>query len=376
MMAVALFCGVCVLGHGGGAAGGGASFSDVVDPAEIAATCRGFLVAANRTIATARWMDGQPVEGYRRVHPTMCCGLCRLRQFTCRGWSADPVTSRCWLYGTDGGGGGGTIVTKEEPGTVCGVHSKSVITYTGEVGEGGERSRRAAAMVAEGDPSPGPAARVDPAMVAQLDALPPIPHKLHIIFPHKGIVNSTTPMAMHGVRRMIELNPGWAWKVYDDDEIDKYIGQELTRPDPILTPKEVGVLQKAHPIEKTDAARLLIMWYEGGFYQDADRVYSVPMSKVISPEVKMVLPTLDIPPSFMQDVMCTVHWWPISSSSVPRLRCTRGIALTTRRPLVRSQRSRPGTQLCGDRSSCLAKSEWQCTVCTARRPNAAHSRWG
>jgi mannosyltransferase OCH1-like enzyme len=125
-------------------------------------------------------------------------------------------------------------------------------------------------------------------MVAQLDALPPIPHKLHIIFPHKGIVNSTTPMAMHGVRRMIELNPGWAWKVYDDDEIDKYIGQELTRPDPILTPKEVGVLQKAHPIEKTDAARLLIMWYEGGFYQDADRVYSVPMSKVISPEVKMV----------------------------------------------------------------------------------------
>jgi hypothetical protein len=48
-----------------------------------------------------------------------------------------------------------------------------------------------------------------------------------------------------------------------------------------------------------------MMWHEGGFYQDVDRIYNVPMSDVLTPGVKMVLQTL-YEGTFMQDQMCTV----------------------------------------------------------------------
>lgn len=47
------------------------------------------------------------------------------------------------------------------------------------------------------------------------------------------------------------------------------------------------------------------MWHEGGFYQDVDRIYNVPMSEVVTPGVKMVIQTL-YDGTFMQDQMCTV----------------------------------------------------------------------
>lgn len=59
-------------------------------------------------------------------------------------------------------------------------------------------------------------------------------------------------------------------------------------------------------MEQTDVARLLIMWHEGGFYQDVDRIYNVPMSHVLEPGVKMVLQTL-YNGNFMQDQMCSVQ---------------------------------------------------------------------
>ena len=60
----------------------------------------------------------------------------------------------------------------------------------------------------------------------------------------------------------------------------------------MLSQADVDLVLKAHIVEHTDAARLLIMWHEGGFYQDTDRAYNVPMEKVLRPETRMVIPTL------------------------------------------------------------------------------------
>jgi mannosyltransferase OCH1-like enzyme len=80
-------------------------------------------------------------------------------------------------------------------------------------------------------------------------------------------------MVFEGIRKMIDMNPDWSWKVYEHDDIDAYIRAEPDRPGALLSRADVDLILKAHFVEHTDAARLLIMWHEGGFYQDTDRAY-------------------------------------------------------------------------------------------------------
>jgi hypothetical protein len=82
-------------------------------------------------------------------------------------------------------------------------------------------------------------------------------------------------MVFEGIRRMIDMNPDWTWKVYEHDDIDAYIRAEPDRPGAMLSHADVDLVLKAHFVEHTDAARLLIMWHEGGFYQDTDRAYVI-----------------------------------------------------------------------------------------------------
>lgn len=107
-------------------------------------------------------------------------------------------------------------------------------------------------------------------------------------------------MVQHGLRRLIQLNPGWNTTVYDDAAIDAYL-----RSSPLLTAADLALIEPAHIVEKTDAFRLLVMYQEGGFYQDVDRVYNRALDTVLEgAATKMLLPTyFDV--NFMQDVMCT-----------------------------------------------------------------------
>ena len=117
-------------------------------------------------------------------------------------------------------------------------------------------------------PAPPPVPLVvNPDLVVALAELPPIPKKLHIIFPSADVVDSKDEMVVLGVRQMIDMHPGWSFKVYDHDAVDQYLRKELTRDEPMLSAADVELVLKAHIVERTDAARLLIMWHEGGFYQ-------------------------------------------------------------------------------------------------------------
>ena len=83
-------------------------------------------------------------------------------------------------------------------------------------------------------------------------------------------------MVFDGIRKMIDMNPDWTWKVYEHEDIDAYIRAEPDRTDAMLSQADVDLILKAHFVEHTDAARLLIMWHEGGFYQDTDRACVPP----------------------------------------------------------------------------------------------------
>lgn len=78
----------------------------------------------------------------------------------------------------------------------------------------------------------------------------------------------------------------------------------------ILSQQEVDILvgssagEAAHIVERSDIARLLLMYLDGGFYLDADRLISIPMDRVVTENTKLCLPTHD-DVNFCQDLQCT-----------------------------------------------------------------------
>mmetsp|Transcript_11570 Transcript_11570/g.20829 ORF Transcript_11570/g.20829 Transcript_11570/m.20829 type:complete len:431 (+) Transcript_11570:121-1413(+) len=160
-----------------------------------------------------------------------------------------------------------------------------------------------------------------------LSSLEPIPQKVHIFFPDKNYWNKepskSFPFVEHSILSLKNLNPDWNVTVYDDAMIDDVIRNAadfdlISREErDILVGKKDddgdgseennGVVHKvSHVVERSDIARLLLMYTEGGFYLDADRLVSKSMKDVIPrpSTTRMCLPTFnDV--NFCQDLICS-----------------------------------------------------------------------
>ncbi|KAL7530448.1 hypothetical protein ACHAXR_003506 [Thalassiosira sp. AJA248-18] len=156
---------------------------------------------------------------------------------------------------------------------------------------------------------------LDNAFLQYLQTLAPIPKKVHMFFPDKNYWRENPiPFVEYSILNLMKLNPDWNVTVYDDDMVDNVIRKAA---DSELIPKEecdilLGVKDNAgniiqepsHFVERTDIARLLLMYTEGGFYIDVDRLINKRMEDVIQPNTRLCLPTQnDI--TFCQDLMCT-----------------------------------------------------------------------
>lgn len=119
------------------------------------------------------------------------------------------------------------------------------------------------------------------------------------------------PFVKHSIIALKTLNPDWNVTVYDNNDVDDVI--RAAGKSGIISQEEADILvgastngeEAAHIVERSDIARLLLMYTEGGFYLDADRLVSRPMSKVLTtPDIKLCLPTYD-DVNFCQDLQCT-----------------------------------------------------------------------
>lgn len=135
------------------------------------------------------------------------------------------------------------------------------------------------------------------AYLNKLKALPPIPKIIHLTWSDRGALESPTPLARQGVRRLLDMNPDWQLHFADDQEMDAFLQEHLSAEDWAL-------LRHEHITERTHVWRLLVMYHQGGFYQSMTRVYNQPLSKLLRPETKMLLP-LNCGLDFAQDLMCS-----------------------------------------------------------------------
>jgi hypothetical protein len=145
-----------------------------------------------------------------------------------------------------------------------------------------------------------------------LRSLAPIPKKVHMFFPDKEYYQKEPilPFVSHSIISLMNLNPDWNVTIYDDEMVDNVIRQNVG----LLSKEEVDVLigkeregerkQSAHIVERTDIARVLLMYTEGGVYIDADRLVSKKIDDFITPTTRLCLPT-HFGINFAQDLMCS-----------------------------------------------------------------------
>ncbi|KAL7481931.1 hypothetical protein ACHAW6_007650 [Cyclotella cf. meneghiniana] len=152
--------------------------------------------------------------------------------------------------------------------------------------------------------------RLNPSYLEHLESLPPLPKKIHVFFPDKRyhITHRDVPFVRHSILALQTLNPDWTVTVYDDADIDDVLRRGAK--EGLITQNECNVLigregmHPAHIVERSDLARILLLYLEGGFYVDADRLVSLPMSRVAGENTRLCLPTFnDV--NFCQDLLCT-----------------------------------------------------------------------
>lgn len=117
-----------------------------------------------------------------------------------------------------------------------------------------------------------------------LEGLKKIPKIINFTWKDKDIRNNKHPVIQNGLKRMVELNPDWDVVISDDDDIEKYLKENLSL-------KNYTDIKDRHVVEKTDLWRLVKLYNEGGVYHDLDRYCNVPMNTIITKNVKFVLPT-------------------------------------------------------------------------------------
>lgn len=87
------------------------------------------------------------------------------------------------------------------------------------------------------------------------------------------------------VARLQELNPDWAYKLYEDAEMKDYIKQHLNPDDW----QELEQINPKYGVVYADIFRYLLIYNEGGVYLDIKSTAKKPLSEVIKPEFKFVI---------------------------------------------------------------------------------------
>lgn len=135
-----------------------------------------------------------------------------------------------------------------------------------------------------------------------------IPKIIHITWKTKDILRSRSPLVEHGLRKLIDLNPDWEVTVHDDQDVEDYLAAKLP-------PSDHALLAPRGIVEKGDVWRLLKVHEEGGLYADVDRLCDTPLSEIIQPGIRCVLPTYrDF--DFSQDIMLSAPGNPIYADTL------------------------------------------------------------
>lgn len=113
-----------------------------------------------------------------------------------------------------------------------------------------------------------------------------IPKVIHQKFRSKAAL---PPEIQENIRNIIQLNQGWAYRLYDDADAEAFIlkhyGAEILQLYQRITP--------SYGASRADFFRYLLIYAEGGVYLDAKSTTTRPLDKVITPDDRYILSKWD-----------------------------------------------------------------------------------
>ncbi len=129
---------------------------------------------------------------------------------------------------------------------------------------------------------------------SELDPLPSIrpiknkeiPKKIHLSWKKKNILDSNYQLINKGAKNLRLLNPDWDIEVNNDEDIDRYIRDNIGK-------ASWNLIKGKKITEKTDLWRLLKIYKEGGLYIDIDRYVDTPLSEIVNQKTSCVIPTFN-----------------------------------------------------------------------------------
>eukprot|EP00040_Diaphanoeca_grandis_P030778 m.182692 g.182692 ORF g.182692 m.182692 type:complete len:377 (-) comp32128_c0_seq2:244-1374(-) len=130
-----------------------------------------------------------------------------------------------------------------------------------------------------------------------LQSLSQVPKNIHLCWNDRDLLSNNATLVRIGVASLAKTNPTWTFTIHNDSDVETYLQAHLTADD-------YELVRNKHIVEKSDLWRLLIMYNEGGYYQDVDRGYTKGPLEAILNGSKMMLPMWQ-DHNFAQDVMCS-----------------------------------------------------------------------
>lgn len=122
-----------------------------------------------------------------------------------------------------------------------------------------------------------------------------IEKNIHISWKNKNILNKNFNIIKYGILNLKNLNPEYNFMINTDEEIELYIINNISKED-------YDLIKNKHLVEKTDLWRLLKIYNEGGIYMDLDRFCNIPLEKILTQNIKCILP-MHFNIDFSQDIM-------------------------------------------------------------------------
>ena len=128
------------------------------------------------------------------------------------------------------------------------------------------------------------------------EELGPIEKKIHVTWKNKDILDLDFNIIKNGIYKLKHLNPDYSFEISDDKDVDLYLEKKLS-------PYDFQLVKDKHIVEKCDLWRLLKVYHEGGVYSDIDRLWNIPLERIIDKEdIKCIIPTyFDL--DFSQSIM-------------------------------------------------------------------------
>lgn len=102
-----------------------------------------------------------------------------------------------------------------------------------------------------------------------------VPHVIH----QTAYSKELPPEIVENIERLKALNPNWAYRFYDDNDIEQYLATHYP-------PQVLEYFRRIHPsygAAKADLFRYLLIYREGGVYLDIKSTITRPIEETLSP---------------------------------------------------------------------------------------------